>query len=794
MLDARWAKVAAELWDNKTRTLLVALSIALGVLCIGMVTGARSIILQGLSAEYAAARPAAATLTVSPFGNALLRQVQRAPDVRLAEGRYSVNARLHLAGGTWQDLVLFAIPDFRHMRLNKVWPDRGAWPPPPHQILLERNSLATLGGRVGDAVQVELPDGTQRTLRVAGTTHDINQPATAVFGINYGYVTFATLAWLGERPAYNQLDLAVTGNSRDTAHIWRVVSAVRRLVQGSGRAVLATAVPTPGKLWVYDAVQSMLLLLTVLGVFSLGMSGFLVVNTVTSQITQQTNQIGIMKAVGGSSRQLASIYLATILGFCLVALLIAIPLGVAGARGLIVYATGLLDFDTHGLGFSLQILAFEVLAGVAVPLLAALVPIVAGSRITVRQALASYGTGGRGDGELPLEGGARWLDRIPRPMLLSLANTVRRRGRLILTLSAMILGGAIFIAVLSVRASLLLTLDDVFGYRNYDVQITFSRPYPAAAVERVARRVPGLIKQEGWAQVIAQRAGATGAAGADVTLVAPPAGSTFIKPVVLQGRWLRPGDQRAIVVNSDVLKNQPDLHPGQAVAFTSQGHTARWRVVGVVRGVQAGPIAYVPYNALARSLGQSGQIGRLQAVTRQHDGPYEAQVARALEVRLKHAGFWIDSTQTTVGQRAILAANFDSIVSFLLAMALLLGVVGGLGLMGTMSINVLERTREIGIMRAIGASDRDLLVIVLLEGAVIAALSWVIGAALAVPLSPFLSGVVGRNFVNAPLHDTFSLGGALLWLAGVLVIAVLAGFVPAWRASRLTVRDVLAYE
>jgi putative ABC transport system permease protein len=379
-------------------------------------------------------------------------------------------------------------------------------------------------------------------------------------------------------------------------------------------------------------------------------------------------------------------------------------------------------------------------------------------------------------------------------MLLSLGNTFRRRGRLMLTLTAMILGGAIFIAVLSVQASLLRTLDDVFGYRNYDVQITFTRPYSANAVERTARGVPGTVRMEGWTQAVAQRVGAAGSAGADVMLIAPPAGSGFIKPVVLEGRWLRPGDGRALVVNSDVLKDDPDLRPGRSVTFDAQGRTAAWEVVGVVRGVQTGPIGYVTYAALAHTLGEAGRINRLQVVTQRHDGASEYQVARALEVRLKRAGFWIDSTQTTVGQRAVLAANFDSIVTFLFAMALLLGLVGGLGLMGTMSINVLERTREVGIMRAIGASDRDMLMVVMLEGVVIAVLSWIVGAVIALPLSSFLSGLVGSDFVNAPLHDTFSSGGAFLWLAGVLIIAALASFVPAWRASRLTVRDVLAYE
>jgi putative ABC transport system permease protein len=111
-----------------------------------------------------------------------------------------------------------------------------------------------------------------------------------------------------------------------------------------------------------------------------------------------------------------------------------------------------------------------------------------------------------------------------------------------------------------------------------------------------------------------------------------------------------------------------------------------------------------------------------------------------------------------------------------------------------MAINVLERTREIGIMRAIGASNRDLFQVVIVEALVIAALSWVLGALAALPLAPSLSAAVGTQFIHAPLAYTFSGSGALIWLGGILVLASLASLLPAWNASRLTVRDVLAYE
>src|SRR5262249_24300383 len=129
-----------------------------------------------------------------------------------------------------------------------------------------------------------------------------------------------------------------------------------------------------------------------------------------------------------------------------------------------------------------------------------------------------------------------------------------------------------------------------------------------------------------------------------------------------------------------------------------------------------------------------------------------------------------------------------------MAMGALLTVVGGLSLMGTMSINVLERTREIGVMRAIGATDGAILWIIMVEGILIGLMSWVAGGWIAIPLSRVMNRELGLAFLHTPLSNGFSEGGSLLWLVFVLSLAALASFLPAWSASRLTVREVLAYE
>ena len=136
----------------------------------------------------------------------------------------------------------------------------------------------------------------------------------------------------------------------------------------------------------------------------------------------------------------------------------------------------------------------------------------------------------------------------------------------------------------------------------------------------------------------------------------------------------------------------------------------------------------------------------------------------------------------------------DILIYFLLVMASLIALVGGLGLMSTMGMNVIERTREIGVIRAIGASDGSVLQLVIVEGMLIGVLSWILGAILAVPIGMLLGYAVGMAFLFSPLPFLFSMDGFLVWLVIVLVLSALASFVPARNASRLTVREVLSYE
>jgi putative ABC transport system permease protein len=784
-----------ELWENKARSVLVVLSIAVGVFAVGLVAGARAILAREIPAGYLATDPASAVLFTSSFDDDLVRAVRHMPEVQEAEGRRSVTVRLETGPGEWRNLYITAVPDYNTIRINRLEPESGAWPPPRHELLIERAALGLTNAAVGDVVVVKTPGEIRRELRIAGLVHDQSRLPATFEGMPYGYVTFETLEWLGQPRDYNELYITVAQNTRDREYIRRVAERVRDRVERSGRAVSSVSVPDPGKPPLNDEVQAIVLLLGVLGFMSLVLSGFLVVNTMSALLTQQVRQVGMMKAIGARAYQVAGMYLGMALIFGLLAVTLGAPLGVLGARVASVFAASMINSDVANLSVPPSVLALEAFIGLLVPLLAAFHPVIAGTRAPVHEALSDYGLGKGRFGTTLVD---RLIERIrglPRPLLLSLRNTFRRKGRLALTLSTLTLGSALFIAITSVYASSVITVDDIFRYWRYDVQFMLARPYRIELLEREAKSVPGVVKAEHYSVIRTSRVHADKSEGEPIILYAVPAQAFSLQPDVIDGRWLLPEDKQAIVISNKFLDEEPGVKVGDQIVLKINGKETTWHVVGTVYMLMAdGPTVYVNYPYYARVVGNVGCADGVYVATAQHDPEFQKRVASALEQHFESLGLNVTAMSPISNVRSSIEAMLASIIALLLLMAILVILVGGLGLTGIMSLNVLERTREIGVMRAIGASGGAVRQIVLAEGILIGVISWFLGGLLALPLSKMLSDAVGMALIQTPFSYAFSRGGALLWLILVIALGALASLWPARRASRLTVREVLAYE
>jgi putative ABC transport system permease protein len=486
-------------------------------------------------------------------------------------------------------------------------------------------------------------------------------------------------------------------------------------------------------------------------------------------------------------------YLVMVLIFGLISLIIAVPLAYLAAYRFTLFMASFANFQIQSFYLPKEVLILELAVGLLVPLLSALYPVLTMAHITVREAISTYGlsrSGRRGIIDRLIE----HIRGLPRPLLLSIRNTFRRKLRMILTLLTLTLASALFISILSVWSSLNRTVQEAFGFYGFDSEIVLKYPYRIERINQEALNIPGVAALEGWGEFFGSITHAQGTED-QIGILGIPADSKVVNPTMIEGRWIVPGDENAMVVTPVFMQKETGARVGDNVVIKMKEKDTTWHIVGVVKMIGGGtPVTYVNYAYFTRVLNDVDRAQILVVTMTRHDKTSQSQITQAISDHFNKVGLQVSSAIPTWSQIESNNNLIIILVTLVMAMAVLIALVGGLGLTGLMSINVLERTREIGVMRAIGASHSAILQIFISEGLLIGFMSWLFGMLLSLPLSHALSNLIGNGLIQSPLSYSYSIGGAAIWLAIVLILSILATFMPAQDAARLTVRDVLAYE
>lgn len=816
----RWRKALRDFWQEGTRTVLVVLAIALGIAGFTAVLSSYAVLTRELDRGYLATNPASASLKTDAIDDKLVAAILSGHGVSDAEPRRVVSGRIKTGPMDWRNLTLFVVKDYGNIRVSKLVPEEGAWPPAAGEILIERDAFQVARTSIGENVTVRTTHGKEQTLRVAGRVHDVGQAQARMENIVYGYINLETLVRLGEEPYLDQLKILVAEKRFDGQYIRLVAADVRKVLENEGHPVTRIDIPQPGKHPHSDLMGVLLLGMASFGVFVLLLSGILVVNLLTAMMATQVRQIGVMKAIGATRRQIAGIYLsqAALLGAA--AILVAVPAGILGSRALCRAMGVFLNFDIQSFTAPAWVYLLVAAVGLLVPLLSAAHPVWKGSRVSVREALSDFGVSAGGLRVGALDRALAGVPGLARPLLLAIRNSFRRRARLALTLLTLAAGGLFFMTALNVRASLIQTLDRLFRSKKFDLTVGFGTMVPADSIQRAIRKTPGVLQWEGWITTEGAFAGpgdnpaagnrsgggshAAGATGGGLhdagsmtgdrfAVAALPAETKVLALEIVKGRGLAPGDRDAIVVNNALAAKVPGLKVGGPISFRMGPAQTSWRVVGIAREPFSPAVAYVPLSFFEEH-GHSGVVNNVRLALDRTDRASIQRVKEDLEKNLEAENVRAVSSTSKADSRFSFDQHMLMIYVFLIVVSCLLGGVGGLGLMTTMSLNVLERRREMGILRAIGASPRVVWLIVIAEGLVIGALSWALAALAAWPVSKLLGDVLVRLAFKGGLDFVFEIQGLFLWLAVSILLAAASSFLPAWHASRRSVREAISYE
>jgi len=341
-------------------------------------------------------------------------------------------------------------------------------------------------------------------------------------------------------------------------------------------------------------------------------------------------------------------------------------------------------------------------------------------------------------------------------------------------------------------------IDQISQYFLGDLNLTLAYPYRIEKIEELLSPLDEISHLEGWMTARSEIVRQDGTIGDAVQLLAPPGGSELVQPRLLEGRWLLPQDQNAIVLNERFRSDYPDLKVGDILRLQVNGDETDWVVVGFFQfaGQSVGYMAYANAEYLSSLVGLSGQAVLFRLVAENPNLTLDGQEALGVKVQnfLEGRGIQIAEVEAGLSVSQTAADGFTILTAFLLFMAILAAVVGSIGLAGTMSINVMERTREIGIMRAIGSSNSILMQMVIVEGYLIGLISWGIGSLLAFPISNLMSNAISQALFDASTTITYTPTGFIIWFLVVSLLSIGASVLPARKAAKLTIREVLAYE
>jgi len=792
-------KAVRDLQRERARSVSIVAALALGIAGFLAVLSAYAILTRSLNDGYLATNPAAATLKVERLEDAGVRAASGTPGVGDVEGRRSVHGRAKSGPAEWRNLILFARSDLRRSRINRIALESGVWPSGPDEISLERDALGVARARVGETLIVRTSAGKERALRVVGSTHDVGKAQARMEDIVYGYVAFDALTALGEEPYFDELAITVAQGSGDVARTREVAQAVAVRIAPEAR-VLRIDVPESGEHPHAKIMGLLLLSIAAFGIFVLALSGAIVFNVLTALLAGQTRQIGVMKALGGSRRQIASIFLleAWLLGVA--AIVLALPLGILGGRALSRMMSGFLNFDIATYALPAWVFVAVFVVGMGVPVGAALLPVWLGTRTSVRDALAPGGKVGRSYGTSIIDralgevGGTSWV-------LLALRNAERSRLRVALTAGTLILAGIFSMSALNLRQTMIKTIDRLLDGQRPDLSVTLTGDGPVEALERAARSTPGVVTGEAWitlegeyARVSAGHGGAGALPPSKVSLVGVPAQSRFIRFDLAGGRGLDEAGPGAVVNDALYeLAGRPAF--GAEVMLRVGAEEVPLAVVGVTREPFALPTAYVT----REWFGGQRTPGTANVVQIALAGAEPAAVEAAktgVEAGLEREGLHVQQSNTRAERRYVLNEHMVMIYVFLVVVACILGAVGVLGLFTTISLNVSERRREVGVMRAIGATPAQVIRIVVTEGVVVGAVAWLIAVVTAGPIG----GAIGNGLLSVMFRTRSDLAiavepkGIWVWLAVSLAGSAIASLRPAWQASRMSIREALTYE
>jgi putative ABC transport system permease protein len=786
-LSAVARKSLSDLTRRRGRAFFAVAALAIAVASIGLFA-LPTLMNRAMNGEVAANKLADVTVTVKPLPltAAQVQALGSLPNVAAFDPRSTFGTYIYLVGRTF----LIGKASFAHQTVDAVTVTAGS-PPGPGEVLTDVQNAAYghgVGG-AGRSVRVRTGNGNLVTLPISGEARNLNGEQLIISdGIPVLYTTAQTVAALSGTPGYTQLAFRLHDSSEAAAR--QTVTAIRGYLQTVPGFTGFTELPQirspgdwPGKsgFTKITDVSYVVTLLALLGAL------VLLSSTISTLVGEQTQEIATMKAIGARERQIRHVYLRTAALLGGLGAIAGAVLGILLSWALTAYFASSLYAISTPFSVDLSVVIASIALGVIGPPLAAMPAIRRAARLPLAQTLQAAGSATGPEGRLDrLLRRARFL---PRTAQIGLRGATRRRRRSITTALQVSLAVATLLAFLSLAASVSNTVNQSWNSYRFNI---YADSVSGQALPPHAGRLIASIP--GVAHIQPQLTNSVKLGSQDGDVWAIPDRPMYSFHLV-SGRLLTPADTRAqarVAVVEQSIARASNTHVGQRVMLRTAVGQVPFTVVGIVSDQQEnGTVLYVPLTAMQSVLLAPGAVNRYWIQTASGSHQLIDQTNARLERASAVHGLQMKTTRVYVGA-ANDRATYRGVTTAINVLGLLIVAISMVALINTLTMVVLERTREIGMLRCIGAHARDVRRIFATEGTTIALAGWVIGIPLGFGLAHAVIALV-ENVFNEHLLFTFPALNIPLALLGTLILALLVLQIPLRRAVRFKPGEALRY-
>ena len=789
-MNTKFKKALSDLLINPGRTALVIIALVIGLWGVGSIIVTYTILKNDLNENYTRTRPPHVIMTSKDFNRLDIAAFRNRPEIESAEFRGLSLERIEVYPNQWIPLWLFGVEDFDNFRLAQIYSEQGKSVPGPGAMLMERDGLNVSDLKLGSRPRIRV-GGQTLEVPIVGISFDPAQAPATQDHFVYAYVDTKTYAAItGETP--NQRLIFRLQNVKSKQDIQAAANDILEYFQSSGMSIDTLNIPNPNEHPHQWQLNTLLFLEGSIGFLAFLMGAALVSQLMAAMLARQVRQIGILKAIGASRLSVFQIYGSSVLLFGVAAGALAIPLAVSSGYAFARFVSAKLNFEILTTTLPPHVYLYLIAAGLLLPLLLSLPALLKGVRVSVYDALSDYGirqdTGGK-------KVGAVSRLSLPSSLILAYRNTMRRKKRLAVTVLTMALGVAIFSTGFNVRQSLALLLSDINNGMKYDVQVVLRNQMPREQALLPFGSLDNVSRIETWnggrgelqTKVIATVDG--------VGIVALPLNTGLLRLRVVNGRWLRASEEPEVVMNQQAMEIYRDPAVGGYQLIDLGGKLLKVKLVGVVEELEK-PKIYIDEDRYDAFANPRHFVNSLMFVAKDKSFDKITALKKDIEKAIVPSDLNVLYVMSKAERTKVIYDHLNIILTMILFLSFMVLVVSAMGMASATGINIMERTREIGVLRAIGATPKMIYGLFVAEGTMVGVVSVFLGLLLSWPLSTLASSFFGALMLGhgATLRFAFSVPGFWITLVTTLVFGWLASRIPARKAINVSTREALSYE